>query len=191
MRFVHEDVRVDVGRVDPVAAEVLRQSASGLHHLGLHRSDAHPLGRFLRRLQSVAFGGDGDTNVQIIVTILQEAAVLLVLSTLLRVRDGEVVILPDEPVAQAAVLDDAAERARHALALLVRDVELLIGDQELRSGRLARANLRVLVIAFSGETEAVLRDKIQRLVELHGQQEGGRGLLDRRTARRPRGRTGN
>lgn len=128
VRLVDEHVGIDVRCIDPLAAEVLRQSTAGLDDFRFDGRHSHSLRRLLDGLQGVALGGDAHTEVKIVVTILQEAAELLVLTRLLRVGDGEVMILADEPIAEATVLDDTVEGAVHARALLVRDVELLVGD---------------------------------------------------------------
>lgn len=46
-------------------------------------------------------------------------------------------IFANKPITQATVFHHTVEGARHTLTLFVGDVEFLIGDQELRSGRLA------------------------------------------------------
>jgi hypothetical protein len=66
------------------------------------------------------------------------------------------VILADKPVAEAAVLHDAVKGPRHSRALSVRDVELLVGNQELRPDVLAGVDLLLRVPALGREGEAVL-----------------------------------
>ena len=48
----------------------------------------------------------------------------------------------------------------HALAFPVGDVELLVGDEELRPHVLARVHLLLGVPALAGERETVLEEKI-------------------------------
>lgn len=158
MCFVDEDVSIDVGRVHPVATEILWQSAARFDNFRLDRSDAQSLRRLFGCLKGIAFGRNRHTDVQIVVTILQKTAILLIFATFLRVCNGEIVIFAHKPIAQATVFDDTSECARHALAHLVRNVEFLIRDQELRTGGLARPNLCVWVIAFTSETETILRN---------------------------------
>lgn len=67
-------------------------------------------------------------------------------------------VFAHKPIAQAAELNDTVECARHALALLVCDVEFLIRDQKLGAGRLAGTNLCVGMVAFAGKSEAILND---------------------------------
>ena len=51
----------------------------------------------------------------------------------------------------------SVEGPRHALALPVSYVELLVGDEKLRSDILARVNLLLRVAALSGERKSVLK----------------------------------
>ena len=55
-------------------------------------------------VDGVAFGGDGHTEVVVVVSVLEEAAVLFVLTGFLGVGHREEVVLADEPVAEATVL---------------------------------------------------------------------------------------
>jgi hypothetical protein len=48
----------------------------------------------------------------------------------------------------------------HPLTLLVGDVELLVGDQELGAGGLTRPDLGVGIVTLAGELEPVLVGKI-------------------------------
>ena len=112
VRRVDDDVGVDVGRVDPLAREVLGQEAAGHHRARAHRVQPHPLGRLLDGLEDVALRRDGGAQVVVVVAVLQEAAVLLVLPRLLRVGHREEVVLSHEPVAQTAVLDHCKKGSR-------------------------------------------------------------------------------
>uniref|UniRef100_A0A8D8MCU4 (northern house mosquito) hypothetical protein n=1 Tax=Culex pipiens TaxID=7175 RepID=A0A8D8MCU4_CULPI len=160
MCLVDLDFSVNVGRIDPIAGEVLREATTRLHNLTLHRCYAVPLRRLFHRLERVTLGRDRPTNVQIIVTILQETPILFILTRLLGVHNGKIVILTNEPVAQAAVLDHAVERAIHSLALPISYVKLLVLDQKLRPGRLAGLDTRVWTVALTGEAEAILVCKV-------------------------------
>ena len=51
----------------------------------------------------VALGRDGDTEVVVVVSVLEEASILLVLSGFLSVGNGEEMILANKPVAEATV----------------------------------------------------------------------------------------
>ena len=106
VRRVNHDVGVDVGRVDPLAREVLGQEAARYHRAGPHGVQAHSLGRLLDGLQDVALRCYGGAEVVVVVSVLQEAAVFLVLPRLLRIGHREEMVLSHEPVAQTAVLDD-------------------------------------------------------------------------------------
>lgn len=172
MRLVDKNICIDVSRVNPIATKILRESTPGHHKFRLHRSHSHTFRRLFGRVQGITFGRNRSTKVQIIVPILQEAPILFILSTLLRIRHSKVVILPDEPIPQATELDDAVKRARHSLAFLVRDIKLLVLDQELRPGCLTRLNQGVLVVAFARKTEPILVRKLphalQRRSTIHG-----------------------
>ena len=61
-------------------------------------------------VDGVALGGDGDTEVVVVVSVLEEATILFVLTWLLRVCHGEEVILADEPIAQTTVLHNCWKR---------------------------------------------------------------------------------
>lgn len=165
MRLVDENVGVNVGRVDPVPGKIPRQPAAGLNHLRLNRRDMQSLGTLFHRLQSITFGRYRDADVQVVVAVLQEAPVLFVLPRLLGVGNGEIVVLIDEPIAQAAVLDEPVEGAGHAGTLLVGYVELLVGDQELRPGRLAGPYVGIRVAALAGELEPVLVREVPHAFE--------------------------
>lgn len=161
MRLIDKYVGIDIGRVHPIAAEILWQSATRFNHFRLNGRDTHSLRRLFGRLQCIAFGRNRHTNVQIVITILQEATVLFIFTTFLCVRHREIMIFADEPIAKATEFNDTGKCARHALTLFVCDVELLIGDQELRSGRLTRTNLGVWIVAFTSKSETILCDKTQ------------------------------
>lgn len=105
VRLVDENVGVDVGCVNPVAGHVLGQATTGFDDFGFDRRDPQTLGTFFHRFEGVAFGGDGHPEVEVVVPVLQEASVLFVLTGLFGVGHGEEVVLVDEPVAEAAVLD--------------------------------------------------------------------------------------
>lgn len=57
------------------------------------------------------------------------------------------------------------EGLAHALALAIVNGKLLVGDEELRAGRLARLHQVAGVIAFTGESEAVLVGKLPHALE--------------------------
>lgn len=69
-------------------------------------------------------------------------------------------IFTDKPVTKTTVFNDTVESARHTLALLICDVEFLISDQELRTGRLTRSDLSLLVITFSGKSKTILLKRV-------------------------------
>ncbi len=131
-------------------------------------------------LEDVALGCDGHSKVVVVFPVLEEAPVLLVLPRLLRVGDGEEVVLAHEPVPQAAVLDHPVERPRHSLALAVSDVELLVGDEELRSDVLAGVHLLLAVAALAREGEAVLVGEVEDALQ-------GRAAVDGRVVLREEG----
>lgn len=157
VRLVDEDVRINIGGVDPIPRHVLGQTATRLHHLGLHRGDPQTLGALLDRLKGITLRSDRYADVQIVVAILQEAPVLFVLSRLLRIRHREEVILFHEPIAQATVFHQTIEGPFHSRALLVRDVEFLIGYEELRACGLTRLYLCVRIITLSRKSESILK----------------------------------
>ena len=51
----------------------------------------------------------------------------------------------------------SVEGPRHALALPVSYVELLVGDEELRPDTLARVNLLLSVATLAGERKSILK----------------------------------
>ena len=79
----------------------------------------------------VTLRGVGLPEEVVIVPVLHEAPELLVNPRLLGVGHGEVLVLAHDPVAEAAVLHHLVLGPLHALAVLQRDVELLVGDEEL------------------------------------------------------------
>jgi len=104
VRLVDEDVGVQVGRVHPIAAEVLGQPATRLHHFCFDRRNAQTLRTLLGRLQRVALSRDGDADVEVVVSVLQKAPVLFILSRFFCVGHGEKVVLLHKPSTQATVL---------------------------------------------------------------------------------------
>jgi len=157
MRFTDRDIGVNVGCVHPFAAEVLGQRAPGLHKFSFYGRQLETFGRSFRSLQRITFGSNGHTHIEIVITILEEAAVLLILTRLLSIGHGKVVVLAHKPIAQATELHGAGERSLHALALLVGDVELLVLDEELGAGRLAGLNAGVGLVAHASEAESILK----------------------------------
>lgn len=195
MRFVDENVCINVGRINPISTEVLWQTTSWLDYLRFNWSNSQSLwtlfdgfqciaeenenihmhykviltkftstihqnsvGQFSKKILNSPLSRNGNTNVQIVVTIFQEATIFFIFSTFFRICHGEIVIFADKPVAKATVLNNTVEGARHALALLVCNIEFLVGDQELRTGRLTRTNLSVGIVTFASESEAILQE---------------------------------
>lgn len=123
-------------------------------------SQIHVWHIFLKQSQTIDFysplSRDRNTNVQIIITIFQETTVFLIFSTFFCVGHRKVMVFADKPVTKTTVFNNTVESARHTLALLICDVEFLISDQELRTGRLTRSDLSLLVITFSGKSKTIL-----------------------------------
>ena len=82
----------------------------------------------------------GLTEEVVVVSVLHEASVLLINSRLLGVGDSEVLVLAHHPVSKTRVLHCLVLRVLHALALLERHVELLVGDEELGADVLTGVN---------------------------------------------------
>lgn len=99
MRLVDEYIGIDVGRINPIAAEILWQSTARFDNFRFHRCNSHSLRWFFGRFQCIAFGRNGHTNVQIVVTIFQETTIFLIFTTFFCIGDGEIVIFANEPIA--------------------------------------------------------------------------------------------
>ena len=128
---VDDDVGVNVSRVDPLPGEVFRQETAGLHDGRSDRHHLHPDGRLLHRLDLVTLRRDGLAQEVVIVSVLHEAAELLVSPRLLGVGHSKVLVLTHHPVTQARELYHGILRPLHTVALLVGHIEFLVGDEEL------------------------------------------------------------
>lgn len=68
---IDRNLRIKVGRIDPIAREVLWQRTLGRDNFRFDGDQPKPLGPFLRGLERIALGSDGHGNVLVIVTIGQ------------------------------------------------------------------------------------------------------------------------
>lgn len=106
MSLVYENISVDIGRVDPFARHVLRQSTTWLDNLSFHWCHPQTFRTFFNSLQCIALGSYGHSKVQIVVSVFQETPVLFIFTRLFCVGDSEEMILVHKPVTQATVLDN-------------------------------------------------------------------------------------
>ena len=105
----------------------------------------------------VTLRGVGLPEEVVIVPVLHEAPELLVNPRLLGVGHGEVLVLAHDPVPEAAVLHHLVLGPLHALAVLQRHVELLVGDEELGADVLAAVDLLLGVSADTSGGVPVLQ----------------------------------
>jgi len=160
VRVVDDDLSVDVGCVDPLAAEVLREVAPGLGDARHHRRDDHLLRAVRGRVQLLTGGVERLGEPVRLVLARQHAPELVVgpLGGHPLVGDHCVyIVLLVHPVAQAVIERLGVDRADQALAHAVLHCEALInslkGRARLWTGRKQR--LGVVALALAGLLEFV------------------------------------
>ena len=112
-------------------------------------------------LDLVTLRGLGLTEEVVVISVLHEAPVLLINSRLLGVGDSEVLVLAHHPVSQTRVLHRLVLRVLHALALLERHVELLVGDEELGADVLAGVDNLLWVRTYTRGRVSVLVGELE------------------------------
>merc|ERR1719317_82635 len=132
-----------------------------------HRGQLHSDRCLLHRLDLIALWSDGLAQEVIVVSVFKKTPKLLIFPRLLGVGDSEEMILPHEPVTQAAVLHHGVLGPLHARALLVGHVELLVTDQELGPDILARVDPLLWHCADTSGDKPVLIGELEDSIFWH------------------------
>lgn len=158
VRGVDGDLGIEIGRVDPDTRKVVRKRAFRRDHFGFDRYQLQAFRSFLWRSQNVALGRGRHGHVNIVISIRQKTAILLLHPTFARVHDRKKVILADVPIAQTFVLNFGILRFGHSFTLSIIHRELLIEIRELSPRYLARGDVRDVRLwmdALAGELHTV------------------------------------